>query len=211
MVELRGESARLDAVRSGDVDAYAELVDEYSPAMLRVARAYVDGEGAARQLVERTWAVIVRDVRSFGGRTTLRAGLFAALIAVAGSVDGRERADPQGAEGHPPHTVDPGRFYGTGDSRSGTWKYPPAPFPAVTDAASTVARQLRGVADRSLDGLPRLQRTVLVLSDVAGCTAAEVCELLAISEASHRDLLHRARAAVRQSLEDHLQQTQGGH
>ena len=42
------------------------------------------------------------------------------------------------------------------------------------------------------------------LRDMLGLDSGEVCELLDISVANQRVLLHRGRAAVRQVLEDYL-------
>ena len=43
---------------------------------------------------------------------------------------------------------------------------------------------------------------MITLRDIDGWTAAEVCDLLELSEANQRVLLHRGRARVRQALED---------
>jgi len=43
-----------------------------------------------------------------------------------------------------------------------------------------------------------------MLRDVEGWTSQEVCEALGISSVNQRVLLHRARAAVRRTLEDYL-------
>ncbi len=55
-----------------------------------------------------------------------------------------------------------------------------------------------------LDGLPGRQREVVLLRDVEGLSSAEVCEVLAISEANQRVLLHRGRSKLRQVLESEL-------
>ena len=52
--------------------------------------------------------------------------------------------------------------------------------------------------------LPERQALVITLRDVLGHTSGEVCELLEISGANQRVLLHRARAAVREHLADYL-------
>ena len=64
--------------------------------------------------------------------------------------------------------------------------------------------ELIAVARRELDKLPERQRMVVALRDMLGFDSSEVCELLEISVANQRVLLHRGRAAVRQVLEDHL-------
>ena len=52
--------------------------------------------------------------------------------------------------------------------------------------------------------LPSKQCQVIVLRDVEGWEADEVCQLLELSEANQRVLLHRARSKVRQALEEQL-------
>jgi RNA polymerase sigma-70 factor (ECF subfamily) len=45
---------------------------------------------------------------------------------------------------------------------------------------------------------------VIVLRDIEGCSADEVCATLGISDGNQRVLLHRARSKVRAMLEPHL-------
>ncbi|WP_333894942.1 sigma factor-like helix-turn-helix DNA-binding protein [Mycolicibacterium gadium] len=45
---------------------------------------------------------------------------------------------------------------------------------------------------------------MVTLRDLLGFDAAEVCEVLDITAGNQRVLLHRGRAAIRQSLEDYL-------
>ena len=49
--------------------------------------------------------------------------------------------------------------------------------------------------------LPPAQRQVVTLRDVEGLPTADVCSILGISEGNQRVLLHRARARIRQHLE----------
>jgi RNA polymerase sigma-70 factor (ECF subfamily) len=55
-----------------------------------------------------------------------------------------------------------------------------------------------------IERLPFRQRQVLVLRDVDGLSASEVCEILQVSESNQRVLLHRARSTLRRLLADHL-------
>jgi RNA polymerase sigma-70 factor, ECF subfamily len=60
------------------------------------------------------------------------------------------------------------------------------------------------VLQRELDRLPPAQRVVVALRDVQGWPAAEVCDLLGLSEANQRVLLHRGRSRLRGVLEDYF-------
>jgi len=68
-----------------------------------------------------------------------------------------------------------------------------------------LGNELVDVARSELDKLPERQRIVVTLRDMLGFESSEVCEQLDISIANQRVLLHRGRAAVRQMLEDYLE------
>lgn len=63
---------------------------------------------------------------------------------------------------------------------------------------------MRAVVDEAIADLRPAQREVITLRDVEGWTSEEVCDALGISAVNQRVLLHRARAAVRDALEEHL-------
>ena len=58
-----------------------------------------------------------------------------------------------------------------------------------------------------LDKQPERQRTVVTMRDILGFESAEVAEMLDITLANQRVLLHRGRAAIRQALEDYLKES----
>jgi RNA polymerase sigma-70 factor (ECF subfamily) len=80
---------------------------------------------------------------------------------------------------------------------------------APTDAALPadaviVAAETRRHLAAALAGLPARQRIVVTLRDAEGYTSDEVCDLLSISPANQRVLLHRGRATLRATLETSL-------
>lgn len=200
---MTDESELVVALRRGDQAAFAQLVNAYTPALLRAARAYVHSHAIAEEVVQETWIALVKGVANFEGRSSLRTWLFAVMTNIAKSRGVREARERQALIAAMGPTVDPDRFHGPDDPRAGAWKEPPIAFPDSPEG-SVLGDELRAVAQRELDKLPERQRTVVTLRDLLGFDSAEVCEVLAISAANQRVLLHRGRAAIRQALEDYL-------
>jgi RNA polymerase sigma-70 factor (ECF subfamily) len=128
------------------------------------------------------------------------------MINIAKARGMRERRDTDTAiSAYTGGTVDPARFRTGEDRWPGHWKDgdEPSPFPE-TPEGSILGSELVDIAQREIDKLPDRQRAVVTLRDMLGFDSAEVCELLDITTANQRVLLHRGRAAVRQVLEDYL-------
>lgn len=200
------ESKLIAALREGDQTAFAQLVDRHTPSMLRVARGYVPSHEIAEEVVQETWIALVKGIDRFEGRSSLRTWLFSVMINIAKTRGVKERRDADAAiAAYTGGTVDPARFRGSDDLYPGHWRPDdvPSPFPD-TPEGSLLGDELVDVARRELDKLPERQRIVVSLRDMLGFDSAEVCELLDISAANQRVLLHRGRAVVRQALENYL-------
>jgi RNA polymerase sigma-70 factor, ECF subfamily len=201
------EVAMLAALRRGDEAMFAAVVDRHTPAMLRVARGYVPSQEIAEEVVQEAWIALLKGVEKFEGRSSLRTWLFAVMINIAKGRGVRERRDADAAiAAYTGGTVDPALFRGPNEEWPGDWKnweqYPRA-FPE-TPESSLLATELVDVAKVELDRLPDRQRMVVTLRDMLGFDSREVCELLDISAANQRVLLHRGRAALRLVLESYL-------
>ena len=207
MIGTVDETALIAALRDRDEAVFAELVDQHTPSMLRVARGYVPSHEVAEEVVQETWIVLLKGIANFEGRSSLRTWLFAVMINIAKTRGLRERHDADAAiAAYTGGTVDAARFRGNDDPYPGHWlpDEVPSPFPD-TPEGSVLGHELVDVARRELDKLPERQRIVVTLRDMLGFDSSEVCELLDISVANQRVLLHRGRAAVRQMLEDYLE------
>lgn len=194
-------------LRARDEAMFAALIDAWSPGMLRAARAYVADEHAAQDVVQEAWLGVLRGIDGFEGRSSLRTWTYRILVNRAKTRGVRDaRTIPVGSlgptgEDHGP-TVDPARFRGPDDPYPGHWRSKPAAWPSPEDEA--LAADTRRHLAAALDALPARQRVVVVLRDVEGRTSDEVCDLLELSAANQRVLLHRGRAALRAALETYL-------
>lgn len=202
------EAALVAALRAGDEVAFTHLVDLHTPAMLRVARGYVRDQATAEDVVQETWLALLKGIDGFEGRASLRTWLFTVLINVAKSRGVRDRRDEDLAvRAYTGGTVDPARFRPAGERWAGHWRddATPTPFPQTPEGA-VLGEELMAVTRRELDRLPERQRMVVTMRDMLGMDSAEVRDLLDISVANQRVLLHRGRAAVRQGLEDYARE-----
>jgi RNA polymerase sigma-70 factor, ECF subfamily len=190
------------AIRAGDEATFRLLLDAWSPGLLRAARGHVSTADSAEDVVQDTWLAVLRGISRFEARSSLRTWVYRILINTAKTRGVREHrtvpvADLTAEDAGP--TVDPARFRGPEDRFPGGWKQFPATWPSPeTDLLS---REVREVVGAALTELPARQRLVITLRDVDGYSSEEVCDILDVSPANQRVLLHRARAAVRGRLE----------
>ncbi len=194
-------------LRAGDEAAFAQVVDGWSPTMLRVARSFVSTEASAEEIVQDTWLAVVRGLDGFEGRSSLRTWVFRILSNLGKTRGVREaRTVPWSSitvfDDEP--TVDPDRFRGPTDEWPGHWTDAGMPQPwEPSPVASVIAGEIRQMLGVALQLLPERQRTVVSLRDINGLSSEEVCDTLGISAANQRVLLHRARARLRAALEDY--------
>lgn len=191
------------ALRAGDEAVFAAVIEAWSPGMLRTARCFVADLHAAEDVVQEAWLAVLSGLDRFEGRSALRTWAYQILINLAKARGRRDaRTVPASSLTDDGPTVDPVRFYGSGEPFAGHWRTPPASWRAPED--SVLDAETRSQVEAALDGLPPRQRAVIVLRDVEGYGAGEVCQILDISAENQRVLLHRARAAVRAALAPYL-------
>ena len=178
-------------LRAGDEGAFAALVRQHQPSLLRLAEALVGSRAVAEEVVQDTWLAVCKGATAFEERSSLKTWIYTILVNRARSTASREhRSEP----------VDGDEYEGCFDS-SGIWATPPVPWSEKVDD-EIVARQFAKLVSRVLPDLPDAQQQVLMLRDVEGLPAAEVASLLSISDGNQRVLLHRARCRIRQHLEN---------
>jgi len=205
--ELPADAVIVARLRQRDEAMFAALIDAWSPGMLRAARAFVADEHTAQDVVQETWIGVLRGIAKFEERSSVRTWAYRILLNRARTRGARDaRTIPAGSlmptrEDEGP-TVAPHRFRGADDPYPGHWRSHPPAWPSPEDrvVAGETRRQLAG----ALAGLPARQRIVVTLRDMQGYTSDEVCDLLQLTAANQRVLLHRGRAALRAALETYL-------
>ena len=204
---LPSDEILLIGLRAGDEATFARLLDSWSAGMLRLARSFVSTNDSAAEVVQDTWLAVIEGIDRFEGRSSLKSWVYRILVNTARRRGARESRtvplpDLQPTESDAGPTVPPSRFRGRDDAHPGGWRQFPAAWPSPETIV--LAAEVRDAIEAVLANLPVRQRAVITLRDVEGYSAGEVCEILQLSAANQRVLLHRARAVVRQRLEDYF-------
>jgi RNA polymerase sigma-70 factor (ECF subfamily) len=184
----------LERLLAGDKEAFREIVTKYHESLVRVARYYVANDASAEDVAQETWIAVLRGIERFEGRSSFKTWLFRIVV---------NRARTKGVKEHRVVAVDiasdrsllAGRF-----NDHGMWSDPPAPFTDSVDDAIVNAPIVRLVHE-SIARLPDAARAVVTLRDVQGLSTTEVAEMLELSEANVRVILHRSRARIRSEVE----------
>lgn len=183
----------LERLRAGEEAAFVTLVAHHHDAMLRLARTFLRSSAVAEEVVQDTWLGVLRGIDRFEGRSSLRTWLLAILVNRARSAGAREARTVPLQDAGP--AVDHARF-----GADGGWSVPPRHW--VEDLEDRLgAAALRDELLTALAAMPARQRAVVMLRDVDGLCSDEVCDVLALSRANERVLLHRGRSRLRQALE----------
>jgi RNA polymerase sigma-70 factor (TIGR02960 family) len=184
----------VSAVR--DEHAFRELAEARRRELQVHCYRIVGSVQDAEDLVQETLLAAWRGLDGFQGRASLRTWLYRiATNRCLNMLRDRGRRVPElpGAPEGAPVPPPPTRH------RDPVWlePYPDALLDDADPEARYETREAIGLAFIvALQRLPPRQRAVLVLRDVLGFRAAEVAEMLDVSEASVNSALHRARTAL---------------
>jgi RNA polymerase sigma-70 factor (ECF subfamily) len=200
------EAALLARLRGGDERAFETLVERLYPTMLAVARHHVSNRAVAEEVVQEAWLGVLKGLDRFEGRSSLKTWILRILVNTAKTRGARDARTVPFASlapvGEEP-AVEPERFRGPDDPFPGHWRAYPGNWQRLPEEA-LADRETLDVVLSTIRQLPPPQRLVITMRDIQGCDAAEVCEVLDVSEGNQRVLLHRARSKVRSALERQL-------
>ncbi len=200
--------ALIEALRGGDESAFEGLVALYQASMLRVALLYVPTRLLAEEAVQETWIGVLKGLRRFEGRSSLKTWIFSILMNQAKTIAQREGRHQQIAleeELEPEATVSSERFQTANGDYPRHWQDAPESWDGIPEAI-LLSQETRRYIQQAIDGRPANQRLVITLRDVEMLTSEEVCNMLRLSETNQRVLLHRARSKVRLALERYLRE-----
>jgi RNA polymerase sigma-70 factor (ECF subfamily) len=188
-------------LKAGDNNAFKQLISAYHPKLLIVARA-IAGDVFAEDVTQEAWSSIYKAIGKFEGRSSLSTWMIQIVSNEAKSRLRREKRHSSfGDIDEVRAEVDPTSFNG-----SGHWVNPPSHWDINTPELMLQEDQLRHCIEHTLTVLPENQKAVFLLRDVEQSSLEEIAEILSLTEANVRVILHRARLQLMKTI-NHYQET----
>jgi RNA polymerase sigma-70 factor (ECF subfamily) len=177
----------VSALRAGDRQAFAQMVEAHSPFVFRLAVGMLHDKQEAEDVLQETFLNAYRGLRSFEGRPSLSTWLY--RIATNQALNGlRQNGQGTACFDEPAEKTDDDQL----PRQIEDWRcLPEAEF------MSAVAQQQ---LDAAVGGLSPALRAVFVLRDLQGLSAEETARVLDLSSPVVKTRLLRARLHLRELL-----------
>lgn len=192
------DEALIARAKTGDFEAFEELVGRYQDKVYRLAFRFVRNETDAKEIVQDTLLSVWRKLDGFKGDSQFGSWLFrvtanAALMRLRSQ---RRHAEVSTEELPPGFLDNPQPSYGQILSPGENWSKRPDD--------ELQSEELRQRIQKAVDALPEIYRTVFLVRDVDGLSTEETAEALGLSVPTVKTRLHRARIALRESIGEYF-------
>ena len=199
-------------LRRGDEAAFRELVGEYQGRLSRLARSFCRNDSVIEEAVQETWLAVIKGIHGFEGRAPLQSWIFSILVNHARKLAVREHkhagvgqeVTPASASHEDAEDAEDGDQREPGMGPNGRWETPPTPWGLENPESAIRSQETLRVIEQAIEAMPEAQRRAVLLRDIEGLPAEEVCNILGVSGTNERVLLHRGRARVRRALDAYL-------
>jgi RNA polymerase sigma-70 factor, ECF subfamily len=181
-VPAEGEAVLVERAKTGDRDAFEELVRRHAERLYAVVLRFVADGDEAQEVTQEAFLRAWRSIARFEGRSRFFTWLYR-----IGINEAKRRAARR-----PPVVV----------TSLEDEPVPEAPDWSEAPEARSDQRDLLKVLEQAIRGLPLEYRAPIVLRDVEGLSTAEAAEAMGLGEAAFKSRLHRARLAVRRALDE---------
>lgn len=181
------ETMLVERSQAGDRAAFEELVRRYADRLYAVVLRFVADADEAEEVTQEAFLRAWRSIDRFQRRSQFFTWLYR-----IGINEAKRRAERRPAAG----TV------------TSIEESPIEDAPDWSEAPEFRAEQtdLRRMLEEAIRGLPVEYRAPLILRDVEGLSTQEAAEVMQLGEAAFKSRLHRARLAVREAIDDYLEE-----
>ncbi len=181
----------VEALQAGDREAYAQMVELYSPKIYRLALRMVDDPLEAEDVLQETFLNAFRAIQKFEGRSSLSTWLY--RIATNQALMHLRKQSPTlfSVDEPIPNLDDPDQRYEIVD-----WCCLPEEEFMTTETQAQLKEAIQELS-------PAL-KTVFILRDLHHLTTRETAQVLDITESAVKTRLLRARLHLREALSSYF-------
>jgi RNA polymerase sigma factor (sigma-70 family) len=179
----------IERARAGDRDAFEELVRRHADRLYAVVIRFVADDDEAQEVTQEAFLRAWRGIGRFQGRSQFFTWLYR-----IGINEAKRRAAKR----------PPAELLTSLDDEP----IPEAPDWSEAPQVRLEQGALRDVLERAIRSLPVPYRATIILRDVEGLSTREAAEVMDLTETAFKSRLHRARLAVRRSLDEHFLEEQ---
>ena len=176
----------IEALRSGDRDEFARLVDAYSGPIYRLGLRMLGREQDAEDVLQNTFVKILQHIKGFEERSSLSTWIYRIasnealmmLRKMRPEVNLDEQGDNDDEDFMPVQFVDWGALPGE----------------------ILESKEAKNYLEKAIKDLPEPMRVVFILRDIEGLSIKETSEALNLTETNVKTRLLRARLNLREKL-----------
>jgi RNA polymerase sigma-70 factor (ECF subfamily) len=178
----------IEALRSGDRDAFAQLVETYSGQIYRLALKMLNDALDAEDVLQNTFIKAFQHVAGFEGRSSLSTWLYRiaaneALMMIRKRRPGIIEMDAKLVDADDAD-IAPSEFVDWG----------------LLPEEELLTGEAKKELDQAIQNLPEKLRIVFLLRDIEGLSIQETAQALELSETTVKTRLLRARLRLREEL-----------
>lgn len=182
-------SLSLDALKRGDRQEFARLVNLYAGPIYRLALKMLNSSQDAEDVLQNTFLKALQSIGSFEGRSSLSTWLYRIAANEALMLLRRQRPEVALSDAQP-------------DDDENEDDYVPREFTdwCCLPEEEFLTAESRQALEDAVQKLPETLRVVFVLRDIEGLSIEETSRVLGLSEAAVKTRLLRARLHLRNTL-----------
>ena len=190
-LSVRNEEQMIASVLSGDREKYHDLIRPYEQSVYRMALSFMKSESDAEDVAQEAFLNAFRNLAAFRGQAKFSTWLISITLNEA---RGRLRRQSLVRMESLDETPEEGGHVSPALLRD--WREVPS--------EALERKEIREMLRQAIDGLAPINREVVLLRDVEELSVEETATALAISVASVKTRLHRARIMLQKELAPQL-------
>ena len=197
------EQQLIAALIAGDDRAFCDIISRFQHIMLSIARA-ICGDTFADDVVQDSWVAIHKNINKFEQRSSLKTWV---ITIASNEAKARLRRESRKVSLEELDGETPGSYLDNANFAPDGHRLMPTPGWHIESPEQLLEeKQLQRCINKTLNILPPAQKAAFLLRDIEQQSFEEICEILQVSAANVRVLIHRARLTLMQVV-DRYQET----